>query len=222
MKRFLDSEQPGRDFDGLEPAQQKLVFTHLLTEHRRALGAERSFKNVKDWMPVTDFSICTVRDRIHQSEDAKNDDDPYERAEQFRAAWTYDLGPVEGEVHWHTYDVYSEDAESELKVGPLLEQPRRTVPFYTRISSQLLLYRLCALFGTPSFRESDGYKSCWDTALVSSDKKCQLELYDYKGAAHVQFHGTEEGSKSAVSLLDFLLVVEMPHTYDGTIAGTAA
>ena len=240
VKQFLESESPGKDFEALEPVQQKLIFMHLLSErseYSRALAAERRFQDLKVLMPGTDLSIYRGRHRIEQPENLEDDEGPEGRAQQFRAEWSYtrkddsysgpivifDSHPTDGEIHWHSYDLYSEGPESELKVRNQAEMiSLATTPIWRRISSQLLLYRLLALFGTPLFLQADGYKSCWGTGLVSSDKKSKLTLRDMKGAPSALFKSTEEGSKSALSLLNFLLEVEMPHTYDGTIAGTQA
>jgi hypothetical protein len=53
---------------------------------------------------------------------------------------------------------------------------------YRRISPQLLLYRLIAIFGMPPSKEVDGYKSCWEIDLKFSDGVSVLTFKDSKEA----------------------------------------
>ena len=97
-------------------------------------------------------------------------------------------------------------------------------PFTKRISSQLLLYRIVVMFDMIS-PESEGYadwyKSWWDM-LAHADGESRLSFFDYKGWGSLYFKGTEEGSRDAMELLDFLTEREIPHSYDGILAGTVA
>ncbi|KAF7558360.1 hypothetical protein G7046_g5798 [Stylonectria norvegica] len=93
------------------------------------------------------------------------------------------------------------------------------------ISSQLLLYRLIAVFGMPPRRELDRYKQIWEYTLLwkpDEDNKSAIKFYDYKGTCSLSFRGSEEASKSALKLFEWLVSDNVPHTYDYTLAGTAA
>lgn len=94
--------------------------------------------------------------------------------------------------------------------------------FYAQISSQLFYYRVTATFGMPPAREVDGYKVCWETELEHASGNSVLSLYDYKGSASLQFHGSPAASKDALALVNFLLSMKCLHTYDGIVAGTVA
>ena len=92
-----------------------------------------------------------------------------------------------------------------------------------QISSQLLLYRITVIFGMPpKSEEVDGYQCCWATTLHYSDGRSTLELYDCKGSVDVAFEGTPDAETEALTLLNFLCGNEIPHTYDGILAGSQA
>ena len=74
----------------------------------------------------------------------------------------------------------------------------------------------------PPPQEVDGYKSCWEADLQYHDGASLLSFQDYKGGADARFHGTAEASVDALKLLNFLIGMECPHTYDGIVAGTRA
>jgi hypothetical protein len=49
------------------------------------------------------------------------------------------------------------------------------------ISPQLLLYRICTVFGLPTI-DNDEYESAWDLYLVRfGEGQTRLRLYDYGG-----------------------------------------
>ena len=83
------------------------------------------------------------------------------------------------------------------------------------ISSQLLFYRLIAVFGMPPAseqQEMDNYKQVWQYSLYwtagQADGKLdrgRLTFCDYKGGPGVKFWGPEESSKSALKLFEWLV-----------------
>ena len=162
VKAFLASDSPGRDWDGLEAVQQKLLFQHLLAEHRRLLQTERRLASVQSWLPTTDLAICTVRQRC--------DDAAYERNEAFARAWT-PVDEMEARhsrrdpttVMWSTWDVYSPTPDAPLEVRPYTQRSpadlRSGRDFHHCISSHLLLYRCIALFGLDKLDGGERYKS---------------------------------------------------------------
>jgi hypothetical protein len=88
------------------------------------------------------------------------------------------------------------------------------------ISSALLLYRLMAVFHDPPFMPRDPYKQCWKISLEAKDnKRSRLNLFDWKGAAMVSYRGSEENSKDALQLVDWLIGNNVPHSYDYTLCG---
>ncbi|KAL9117936.1 MAG: hypothetical protein Q9187_005523 [Circinaria calcarea] len=131
-------------------------------------------------------------------------------------------------IHWHHSDLICEPSESGL--GLYVHRPSTPRSFYSkwsnsfwfRISSQLLLYRLTVTFGMPPPKETDGYKSCWEIELVHCDGASVLEFGEHKGAASARFRGTTDASDDALKLLNFLVGINCPHTYDGIVAGTIA
>lgn len=92
-----------------------------------------------------------------------------------------------------------------------------------QISSQLLYYRLIALFGMlPQSDNIDRYKVIWAVDLVHKDQVSHVEICDYKGFHPFSFDGTEEAKEDPIKLLEFLISDRYLHTYDGVVAGLRA
>ncbi|KAM7183091.1 hypothetical protein V8F33_013807, partial [Rhypophila sp. PSN 637] len=109
----------------------------------------------------------------------------------------------------------------------------RSVKVWNLISSQLMLYRLIAVFGMPQEKEEeniDGYKAIWSYTLHwrggqgpdADGRKSELHIKDYKGSVSFHFFGQQEASEAALELLAWLMGDEVPHTYDGVVAGNQA
>ncbi|EXJ84016.1 hypothetical protein A1O3_04683 [Capronia epimyces CBS 606.96] len=93
--------------------------------------------------------------------------------------------------------------------------------FGQAISSQLLLYRLNTVFGMPPKNPFTGYKTSWSVELeLCTDPYTVLLLEDYRGGPIVRFEGSEQGSESAIELLNWLISNNVKHDYDGILAGT--
>lgn len=93
-----------------------------------------------------------------------------------------------------------------------------------RISSQLLLYRLAVVFGLPpSDPQTDGYKLGWNVKLVwTGEGDSCMNFYDFKGGASGVFRGSKEASDAALELMSWLVSDQVPHSYDGVLAGRIA
>ena len=134
------------------------------------------------------------------------------------------------DTKWDCSNLISQSPDSELRLcfhhNDVLTRcscrPKGYGRFSHRVSSQLLLYRLTVTFGMPPPQEVDGYKSCWEADLQYHDGASLLSFQDYKGAADARFHGTAEASVDALKLLNFLIGLNCPHTYDGIVAGRRA
>jgi hypothetical protein len=94
------------------------------------------------------------------------------------------------------------------------------------ITSPLLHYRILATFGTPkeTSERLDDYKSIWEVELywTGDDGLSVLRIYDNKGGAAVQFYACQRASTSARQLIEWLISDNVPHPYDGVLAGTVA
>ncbi|KAK7427590.1 hypothetical protein QQZ08_005865 [Neonectria magnoliae] len=134
---------------------------------------------------------------------------------------------------WNSYQIYTTPGSPSVKVVSqgTFTAPNGSCLFYDMISSQLLLYRLIAMFGTPpklpeEEANADRYKSIWEYPLHwAADQgrnKSTLWFQDYKGAASVHFSGSEEASEAAFKLLEWLVSDNVLHTYDGVLAGNQA
>ena len=124
---------------------------------------------------------------------------------------------------WDRFDICSESADSNFLILPLNSRRPLEFSFHKRISSQLLYYRISVLFGMPSARRTDGYKSCWEVELRHIDGTSILRLYDSEGAAAVGFNGLDgSASNDGLELINFLVSLNCLHTNDGIRAGTVA
>lgn len=91
------------------------------------------------------------------------------------------------------------------------------------ISSQLLLYRLVAVFGMPaSSAHIDSPKTAWAVVLTYGEEdEGYLAFEDCKGGAHVAFEGSFAASESAVQLIEWLVGDNVPHGQCHRLLGTA-
>lgn len=167
--------------------------------------------------------------------------DPYDTQDRFRQEWTTDTPDSSDQfrhyshdasdmVSWGSFDIYTIPGTPGF-VAAHHGRPDGGKVVYTHnlISSQLLLYRLIATFGTaPSNEEVEGYKSIWSYTLhwtsgqEDNSKKGRFVLSDYKGAFTFHFWGPKEASRSALDLLEWLVSDNVPHPYDGVLAGNQA
>ncbi len=156
----------------------------------------------------------------------------------FRRRWVYDrseakeFSPEERDdtkdKSWNSYNLLDENGSSTLVV----EERRNThqldhttgCRLSMKISSQLLLYRLTAVFGmAPASKRMYKYKQVWEATLYwKDDNNSKVTFFDYKGTASAQFSGNEDACKSSLKLLEFLLSDNVPHPYGFTLAGRAA
>lgn len=237
------------DFASLDSHSQLLLFTRLRTENARLREGDRKWRLLTKYCPRTDLQIylSSTRSEPGGGEDEQNG---YNQQRGFLDRWSYLIedgydNESEGEDHpgrdeasdpelvrditWDYFHLVSESPDSDLRLCFHDWCPTRCPcrptgydSFSRRVSSQLLLYRLTVTFGMPPPREDDGYKTCWMVDLRHRDGVSVLSFQDLKGAADARFHGTTEASVDALKLLNFLIGMKCPHTYDGIVAGTSA
>ncbi|KAK7424061.1 hypothetical protein QQX98_000671 [Neonectria punicea] len=141
--------------------------------------------------------------------------------------------PETSHVSWSPYGVYTAPGSPTFKAlyRGALGAPSGSCLFSNKISSQLLLYRLIAMFGTPPKLPEEGsntarYKTIWEYPLHwTADQgrnKSTLWFRDWKGAASVHFSGSEEASEAALKMLEWLVSDNVVHPYDGVLAGNQA
>jgi hypothetical protein len=189
------------------------------------------------------------------SEDADEDDENvdeklYGKARAFQEQWKYSAYQDGHRLREHVDASWMNPAITHHHIFNTGVNPEsgRIEPFPTdkwaleyihshgwRYVSDIMLYRIIAIFGMPSGevlgQRMDGYKVCWDTALVLKDPKGELDedgvdallmLHDYKGGFSMKITGTKKGVELAFELLDYLVGKECVHTYDGIVTGTRA
>jgi len=227
LDKILHSETPYADFAAMEPAHQQRLFKYLRQEYERLLDEERQLSRIKRLRPYIDSQIFTVDSRAKPGRAEGKGKNEYSQKDSFLDTWTYgddDDGVTrEPTTEWNFLDLMSETPAADLQVRPR-NGPQCADAFRLcdRISSQLLLYRLTAVFGMPPRKGTDGHRSCWQASLRHQDDGSILFLQDFKGRPDVMFWGSGRGSASALKLLNFLAGPDCPHTYGGIAAGTKA
>ncbi|MCJ1309052.1 hypothetical protein MMC25_002707 [Agyrium rufum] len=249
LEEILDPSFPDSEFASLEPRLQQLLFRKLRTEMHRLYQIEDSWSVMKQWCSLADSFLYTraARKRIpepdcyegQEGEDVRVDSqNGHNLISEFPKAWSYasesdaddrSFDRSDDHVHWGAFDLMYKLPDSDLRVVSRAEQTQAGYTFhdenglfYNRISSQLLQYRVTVVFGMIPQDESDGYKCQWLAELIYKDGKSRLRLDEHKGSANVHFTGTAEASTEAVRFLNFLTGNNIPHTYDGILAGTVA
>ncbi|KPI41021.1 uncharacterized protein AB675_8182 [Cyphellophora attinorum] len=252
----LPIEEAKQSFTGLPPVAQTNLFGDLLSQHRELQQKEENLQQSIARLPAADRHVALNHcHRLEEGTDYVHD--PCEAAEAFRQAWQYSDTYVReeiprsflGGVDWQGGpDIirFSEDEpyrhmffdEMSARFDVVKKLPLR---FNNGISSQLLLYRLCATFGALplSCEATERYKSCWDLNLVykkeadaaatttgdgaSEDAPPSWLLFqDFKGWCSVFFGGSQEASENALELVNYLVGPKCAHTYDGVLAGCSA
>jgi hypothetical protein len=244
LEQILRSDSADSDFASLEPRMQQLLFSKLRTENARLLEVEEKWCQLTWPCPRTDTQIYLGFPTIEPGgeEDERNDSN---KKATFRNRWSYPIGDsdekkndggegrgpeISRNISWESADLIADSPDSELRLYSnhsdgldlLYLLKKRDNGFRSRVSSQLLLYRLIVTFGMPPPKEGDGYKSCWEVDLRHCDGASVLNFWDYKGSPSVGFDGTAEASADALKLLNFLVGESCRHTYDGIVAGRAA
>jgi hypothetical protein len=246
LEQLRKDKQAVTTFDSLDPGVQQVLFARLWQDYIRLYEVEHKYKTYQKWCPLADADLYTARARTRlinfnpESEDYVEEEPTAERVcDEFRAKWRYrdpagfiPPTPNDDNVSWgmsHVFMPSSSERHFELcqcgrnrgcscgnqKGGGLL------VP--EAISSQLLLYRLHAVFGMPPPHPDVGYKTCWTVELgYRQEVSTVFLLEDYKGGVNLRFYGSKDASSSAMDLLNWLISDRVPHEYDGLIAGTVA
>ena len=239
------------DFESFEPRLQRLLFSKLRSEVVRLQKIEKCYAYLEQWIPYADrlLYVPAARRRIpypdnysdDENHEPNEDDDEsvqengYTLQERYRDTWSYSSDDGIREQSWTDDSVYWSCTELSFEPPTLnLElKDRKTLwdlrsgtnspgYFSERISSQLLQYRLTVMFGMMSPIETDEYKCCWGAYLLHKDGRSVLVLDEHKGAASGHFSGSPEASVDALGLLNFLCGNNIPHSYDGILAGTVA
>jgi hypothetical protein len=268
----LPIEEARQSFVSLPPIAQANLFSDLLSQHRelqqehRKLQREQdSIEKTIDRMPSADHHVAFNRRRLNKGTDYE--DDACELADTFCEIWQIRDGPLERDyardgpvlIYYQSHDLIRWSEDEPFRWMPFSEQmkqmeqsgyTRKPLYFSSAISSQLLLYRLCATFGPLPTQcgEPDWYKVCWEVYLVHKkevdasvstatnvgeanvdeanvDKRApisKLTLFDYKGSATAAFYGSEEAAENALELINYLVGPTCAHTYDGCVAGCQA
>lgn len=243
IERIVDEEIGFTDVDCRLHA---LLFGKFRDEISRLKVVERESLRLKEYLPRVDRDIYLPSGRIPDEEDWEQDREeneergetinPYKEVRIAYDKWSY-LSPDEAQasmmgeqyVMWYSStDLCYDEEEGKFIVQDRFSRMRafekyfRLPSLYDIISSQLLLYRITVIFGMPPVDDSVGYKLCWTLTLQHHSGKGYLQFGEWKGGATARFHGSKEASDDALTLLNFLTYVKMPHHYDGIIAGTVA
>jgi len=188
-------------------------------------------------------SVDVDVDKLPNTTDNDASVDPYAIRDGFREKWTREAPPprcnsmgfLDDTADWVTWDSYS--LYTTPDTPGFVARSRRfedgCVETWKLISSQLLLYRLIAVFGMPPSNDDvhiEGmYKSIWSYTLYwkpgwdqEHGRKVWFDISDCKGTFMLNFCGPEEASRSALDLFAWLVSDNVPHPCDGVLAGNIA
>ena len=162
----------------------------------------------------------TETDYYEQTENPQNG---YRLQEQHLNTWYLDTkgsAVIDDTIRWGSvYDIELQGSELILTdhdppsiwelMPTLKKRGKRALP--DCISSQLLQYRLTAVFGMLQSSRVSGFARCWELYLIHRRSLSQFHLYDEYGVSTCTFRGTEEASKDALALLNYLCGTNVPH-----------
>ncbi|KAH8745558.1 hypothetical protein F5883DRAFT_586889, partial [Diaporthe sp. PMI_573] len=220
LERLLCSKEPSHDFNLLKPLEQQSLFHYLFGEYKNLRRCSELFEK---HCPKADRTVVLHnRERIPQRT-------ANALLKRSRFDWSYadDSFVPEDDIEWCSFARFrltTPQQSLQLEVCTSGDERRKHAVeksffLHQAISSQLLYYRLAVVFGMPEPVTTDGYKTCWSVVLQFRDKTGRLELSDSKGGAWAAFCGSEDASKAALWLLGWIVSDQVPHTYDGVLAG---
>jgi hypothetical protein len=220
---ILNSDTADDDFASLEPRIQMLLFNSLRTEHARLRGVSEDFERLSRRIPRVDLQLYSTMSTNVSGELASDID-----RDLHRSTWHYlkSLEDYDGDRHprrhkdfrqwdfqeYKNYQLHAELPGTEFKI-PLQGRWSPTwskLPLglsSNRISSQLLLYRINAIFGMPppAGKEEFNYWSPWGLKLLHMDGVSVITCTDHMGAASIDFSGIKKASDDALDLLNYLV-----------------
>ena len=216
IKTLSVAENPNRQLTDMEPVHHKLVMKHLLAERASFIEKAKDHDWLKSVLPISDVELVPDRAQLRYYEEDKHPgEDRYSVQGAFSQKWQYTTDkfcsildrPSPDYVRVSACSVVSTSPHKEITIRDRHDSGKDSVFHFRmgiawRISSQLLLYRLIVIFGMPPPLENDGYECLWEVRLLSSDKRSMLRFCDYKGGSDVLYHGTKEGSESALELIN--------------------
>ena len=248
LEQLRKDKQAATTFASLDPDKQQVLFAHLWRDYIRLNEIGRKYDTYLKWCPAADGDLYTLDARKRLLDDGANSEDPEKEAsaedtrDGFCAVWRYrdpadeyPSGRNSDNISWNSTNLFMPPSSERQFEWCECVQKRRCgscgcenrmkagLDVSEIISSQLLLYRLTAVFGMPPPNPDVGYKTCWTVELVyRGDTNNVFLLEDYKGGVNIRFHGSPEAGISALDLLNWLISNKVPHEYDGVLAGTVA
>ncbi|KAJ9611215.1 hypothetical protein H2200_004398 [Cladophialophora chaetospira] len=101
------------------------------------------------------------------------------------------------------------------KITPQAFDPNDPIELSDLISSQMLFYRIMAVFGMPPLPKGGlSFKTCWLVELRLDERpQTQLVIHDHVGRIRVYFDGHKTDTAAAIDLLNFLVSDEVVHPF---------
>ena len=213
LEQVLNPDFPYHEFEKLEPPFPRLLFAKMRSELVRLQEFERKFN---DTVPHIDAKLC-VEKELFTSEDDQD------LLDYWREEWSYTEPDGYRDPHfhpescsWEDWELVSASPGSDLVVDQKASENSHAVR--DRISSQLLLYRLCVIFGTPPYYPPN--VRVWNAMLYHKDGTSRLLLYEDHKELWVDYEGLRETSDLALKLLNFLCGMSIPDV-EGAVAGVS-
>ena len=229
-------ENPAATILDLHDVPQALVIGHLWKSHVKLQKLEkRARTGIDTYAPNADCDLWSQRwDRI--DEETQDEMNSVVSEWKYHDAWANPVTQSTIQTSWDG-GCLKRDLSTGI-LGLCINEhgsPRRhcvstctdheEAPIFGVISSQLLLYRLSAVFGLPFHNRmgpGDMDKSVYEADLLHDNNESLLTIQDYKGAANINFMGTADGSRAALELINWLMGMDIAGPYGGTLAGTTA
>ncbi|KAJ9603413.1 hypothetical protein H2200_012191 [Cladophialophora chaetospira] len=238
--RLLEVERKYKALEEHAPAADRLIhFTDpedRTEEVKRKQGEEQDIEITNGG---SDSKSNMDGDESHSDDDVLQKPNPYTLRDNVVSKWRYrttedrtqeQFGDHSSIIEWDNGRLMS-GSETSLRfcekcwgTGWFCDNPVHvSLPRF--ITSQLLLYRLLALFGRqPMQEEAVGNEwGVWELVLTyREDTDSKLFLSDYLGIPECYFYGSKEASYHALDLINFLVSDGVPHVYEPFLAGTEA
>ncbi|ETI28016.1 hypothetical protein G647_00465 [Cladophialophora carrionii CBS 160.54] len=205
VELLVKCDNPTTEFLKLDEHVQRLIFSHFLSTYALLEKQNEQLRSDEDKTNGFVLNAKFVYQWRHATA-AERNDSPEERRKH--GLCPVDFEPSEFYSHGDGGELvicnssYVAETENWGKRTPLGYGSFEHKPLSSRISSQLLYYRVAAMFGMPPPQLMlYAGRFCWQATPQHKDGKSLLELKDSEGQVFEWFSGTKEAKKDALDLL---------------------
>lgn len=221
-----------------EPEDQRLILRHMGNEIAGLRVKEEELRLIKSIMPTTDLRIYTIGSSEDPESTTKDED--MLRRDGFLSKWQKIQPDTMREsllmkhqrelmndvasaptyrIQWTDSDLLADSpfAPLVLQSLPRIGKIAHGCEALTRMSPQLLLYRICALFDMPPAQYWSNADYCWKVCVQYIPRTQEvnfLEFTEFVGGVIFKFRGqSDEASQAAIDLVNALFQPENYHRW---------